>query len=310
MTGGLPGPGEHRHDSAAGRPADHEAFDQLAVGWAMHALEPEDEDSFGVHLAGCERCARTVAETHEVIAALATDLPPVEPSGGLRDRLRRAVEETDQLPPESLPAEPARPAAAPVRPSEHPAGRHLSGAPRPVSFGELRSPRAARMPDARPAWRRIVPHALVAAAVAAVLILGAWNVVLTGERNAVRATAAEQAQLLDALLSPGRATIAPLTVDGRTVATVVARNGQLEVVASGLPVNNAKNSTYVVWGVGKGSPVPLGTFDVVSPRMDLRTVGSTATGLDGYSSYAISREPGRQAPAKPSDIIANGQVAS
>ena len=68
--------------------AEHEAFDELAVGWALHALEPEDEDAFAGHLAGCARCTRTVAETHEVMAAMATDLPVAEPSVDLRARLR------------------------------------------------------------------------------------------------------------------------------------------------------------------------------------------------------------------------------
>ncbi|HJX44749.1 MAG TPA: anti-sigma factor, partial [Geodermatophilus sp.] len=78
---------------------DHETFDELAVGWALHALEPEDEALFTPHLAACPRCTRTVAETAEVMAALAGDLPPAEPSEGLRDRLREAVERTEQLPP-------------------------------------------------------------------------------------------------------------------------------------------------------------------------------------------------------------------
>ena len=40
-----------------------------------------------------------------------------------------------------------------------------------------------------PAWRRVMPNALVAAAVAAVLALGTWNVLVTGDRDAARATA-------------------------------------------------------------------------------------------------------------------------
>jgi hypothetical protein len=56
--------------------------------------------------------------------------------------------------------------------------------------------------------------------------------------------------------------------------------------------------------------VPLGTFDVVQPHTDLRTVGSEQAGLDDYNAYAISLEPGRQAPATPSDVVANGQVTS
>jgi hypothetical protein len=54
----------------------------------------------------------------------------------------------------------------------------------------------------------------------------------------------------------------------------------------------------------------LGTFDVVTAGTDLRTVGSTTTALDGYPAYALSLEPGRQAPSSPTDIVATGQVTS
>jgi hypothetical protein len=71
--------------------ADHQRYDELAVGWALHALEPADEAEFARHLPGCARCAEIVAETTEVMGALATDLPPVAPSEGLRERLRAAL---------------------------------------------------------------------------------------------------------------------------------------------------------------------------------------------------------------------------
>ena len=66
--------------SGTPRRGDHEGFDELAVGWALHALEPEDETLFAAHLAGCTRCAQTVAETAAVLAAMADDLPRAEPS--------------------------------------------------------------------------------------------------------------------------------------------------------------------------------------------------------------------------------------
>ena len=285
-----------------GRDDEHRAWDELAVGWAMHALEPEDETLFAAHLRTCDRCAQTVADTAEVMAALAGDLPQAEPSDALRDRLRAAVEETEQVRPAELPEAPVARARV-----ERPTPVPLGGA---SPYGNLRAPLPPRHTERRPSWRRVLPTALVAAAVAAVLALGAWNVVVTGDRDAARTTAAEQSRVIDSLLQPGRAAIAPLTENGQTIATVVARDGQVQVLAEGLPVNDVSDETYVVWGMRDSSPVAIGTFDVVSPGMDLRTVGSTATGLDDYSQYAISIEPGRDAPTSPSEVVATGQVTS
>jgi hypothetical protein len=300
VTAAGTGPGHDRDDA-------HRSWDELAVGWALHALEPEDESVFAAHLADCPRCVRTVADTSEVMAAMAGDLPEAEPSEGLRERLRAAVEETEQVRPARHRAEqPVVPAAVP--PVPQPQAAPPSGG---SEFGNLRAPLPVRAVDRRPTWRRVLPTALVAAAVAAVLSLGAWNVVLTGDRDAAQATVAEQAKMLDGLLAPGRATIAPVaTQDGRAVATVVARADQVQVVASDLPVNDSHDQTYVVWGMLDGVPKPLGTFDVVTPALDMRTVGSSTTGLDGYPVYAISLESGRQAPSFPTDIVATGQVTS
>mgnify|MGYP000215097741 CR=1 FL=1 len=86
---------------------DHDMFDELAVGWALHALEPEDEAVFAVHLPGCTRCAATVAETTEVMGAMARDLPVAEPSEQLRTRLRAAVETSEQVPGPVVPEGPS-----------------------------------------------------------------------------------------------------------------------------------------------------------------------------------------------------------
>ena len=290
----------------------HEPFDELAVGWALRALEPEDEVLFSAHLPDCARCARTVAETVEVMGALAQDLPQAEPGEGLRDRLRAAVEETEQLP-VRIPEEPFPPADSTRPRAGTPVGTPVgtpAGASAATGFPGYRPP---SVPPAgiRPAWRRVLPNALVAAAVAAILGLGTWNVVLTDARDEAQASAAESSQVLGALLEPGTAVIAPLTGDGgQQVATVVARDAQVQVVTQGLPANDRARETYVVWGMTDTAPVALGTFDVVRSRIDVRTVGSTSTGLDAYGGYAVSLEPGRQAPSQPTDVVANGQVTS
>ena len=271
----------------------HDPFDELAVGWALHALEPEDEAVFAAHLPGCQRCATTVAETSEVMAAMATDLPQAEPSEALRDRIRAAVEQTEQLPaPIPEPATPIEPATAPVPPV-----RAVAPEPRPDGGSPSR-------------WRRALPLGLVAAAVAAILGLGLWNVVLTSDRQQLQETVAEQNEVMNGLLTPGRATIAPLEDDGKAVATVVARGDEVDVITHGLSVNDRKSTTYVLWNMSGNAAQSLGTFDVTSPTMGMKIVGSGLTGVDQFDTYGISLEPGRKAPSLPTEVVATGQVTS
>jgi hypothetical protein len=267
--------------------SDHGTFDELAVGWALHALEPEDEAVFAVHLPGCERCAATVAETAEVMAVLAADIPQAEPSEELVQRLRSAVAATEQR-----------------------SGPAVAAAPRPTEEGGAPVPVVPAPTPGATGWRRALPTALVAAAVATILGLGIWNVVLAESREELRSTVAEQDEVLSALLRPGEMTVAPLSDEGAPVATVVARRGELAVVTHGLAANDAARTSYVVWGLGGDEPIALGTFDVDGSQTELRTVGSRATGIDGFPEYAISLEAGQEAPSRPTAVVATGEVAS
>ncbi|MCW2682300.1 MAG: uncharacterized protein JWP33_213 [Blastococcus sp.] len=280
------------HNGEAPTPDDHQEFDELAVGWALHALEPEDDAVFAAHLPGCARCADTVAGTTDVMAAMAADLPAAEPSEELRHRLRAAVESTEQVAPPQVPAP-----TAVRRPS-----------PVPRTGGSVRAAVAA--PPPRSGRGRTVSRALVAATLAAVVGLGAWNIGLNSERRDLESTLAQQSAVMDALVDPDRATLAPLGDDGQPVATVVPRAGEIEVVTHGLAANDAENTIYVVWGLRGDVPVPLGTFDVQGPQMALQTVGSGLTGREQYDEYAVSLEPGRKAPSAPTDVVATGQVTS
>jgi hypothetical protein len=88
---------------------DHEDWDALAVGWAMSALDREDEERFAEHLPGCVRCTATVRESLYTVADLAYALPDEAPPASLKSRLMAAVA-----------AEPRRTPAAPEQPSTGP----------------------------------------------------------------------------------------------------------------------------------------------------------------------------------------------
>lgn len=269
---------------------DHsETFEELAVGWALHALEPEDAEVFLPHLEGCPRCRQVVDETTEVMAAMATMAPSAEPPQTLRDRLREEVASTPQ---DALP-EPATVS---------------TGAARVVASGEPTLPPAV-VPGPVPVPRRRWTSALVAAALVAVVSLGGWTAVLLGDRNEARQTAATDAAMVEAMLRPGPATVVPVADDaGRTVATLLARDDGVQLVSHGLEANDREAETYVLWGLDQGTPKPLGTFDVTGSGLQLSTM---AVGdADTFPSYGISIEPGRRAPDAPTDVVARGSLPS
>jgi hypothetical protein len=64
---------------------------ELAVGWALHALEPADESPVVAHLPDCPICTSTAAETEEVGATLGLSVPQAIPSTELERRVLSAT---------------------------------------------------------------------------------------------------------------------------------------------------------------------------------------------------------------------------
>lgn len=60
---------------------------ELAVGWALHTLEPAEESPVAAHLPDCPTCTSTAAETEEVGATLGLSVPQANPSTLLEQRV-------------------------------------------------------------------------------------------------------------------------------------------------------------------------------------------------------------------------------
>ncbi len=69
----------------------HAEYEQLAAGYVLGALEPDDEHAFSRHLSGCATCQATVRALEGAAASLAAAVPPVEPPATLRASIRRKV---------------------------------------------------------------------------------------------------------------------------------------------------------------------------------------------------------------------------
>lgn len=62
-------------------------YRELAVGWALHALEPAEESLVAAHLPDCTLCASIAAQTEEVGALLGLSVPEMIPSVELEQRV-------------------------------------------------------------------------------------------------------------------------------------------------------------------------------------------------------------------------------
>jgi hypothetical protein len=242
------------------------------------------------------------------MAALATDLPPAEPSEDLRSRLRAAVERTEQV---------RRPPAVPPPspdPAPAPRSRRRSDDAPPLDVPSPAEGAASTAPAPRPRFSAVRDRGwalALAAAVAGVVGLGIWNVSLSTARDRALETAAEQQAVVEEILRPGAQVVAQMSDGTGPVAAVVVQDGDVQVVSQALPVNDETEETYVLWGLrGSSDPEAVGTFDVARSRLDMNAVGSAPTGSDAYDGYAVSLEPGRQPPPAPSAVLASGQVTS
>lgn len=275
-------------------------MNEQTIGWALHALEPDEEMAVLRHLPTCSSCRQAARDAEEVMAGLGVSVEQVDPPPALRDALMARVAETPQHPRPDHP----RPAPKGDEPADEPGPRH-------------RAREDARPPDNRPpsrrSWLSRRGRKLVAASVAlvGVLVVGGLAVrtsQLEQQRNAETTQAQSLTDLLRDLDRPGARHAVLATGDGTAVAAVLVADGQREVFTVGMPPNAADRDTYVLWGIQPGAaPKPLGTFDVAAADPGRHAVGSGAE-ADSFTTYAISLETGRTAPASPSGVMAQGQV--
>ncbi len=289
-----------------GQSREHAQFDELAAGYALHALEPDEERRFVRHAGQCGRCAAALADYAEVAAALAGTAPAAEPSPQLAARIMAAV--ADEMPRAGQPA--SRPDAA-GRASQGAAASPLAASPQAASpqpaSPQPASPLAAS-PLAGPWWRQPRARRLkLAAAAAAVVIAGAgvWGgLAATGGGTAqrplagcVRARQCSEVVLTDAA--------------HQRDATVIISGGSVWLQPASLPADNTTRQVYVLWQItGRHIPLAVGSFDVRPGAQAPIRIGALAAPYHGTWAFAVSLEHGRTIPASPSHPVALGQVSA
>jgi anti-sigma factor RsiW len=266
--------------------AAHEEWEELAVGQALGALEPEDEQAFLAHLRGCDICARTLADMEAVAGQLAYGVEPADPPPALLQSIMSEVRSSD------------RARAKAVR-SSRPARRASN---EPVSLAQRRRGVAQR---SQPAW-------LVAASFVLVLAMGGWNFMLRADNQAKARALRLRNEVASAVADPSTKSVALVSAKQPTAhAQVLVKGNQAYLVVDGLAENNVANSVYVLWKAGADNHMKgVRGFDVVHDGPNIIPITDLGDASE-IKQFAVSIEQGRKIPANPSveDVVVAGQLA-
>jgi anti-sigma-K factor RskA len=257
-------------------PVNHSEYEQLAAGYVLGALEPDDEHLFQRHLGGCALCEANVHELEDVVGKLAYAVPPVQPPETLWASIRHEI----------------RSEAAP--------------APAPVP-GPVQAPAPSRAPrrEARRRGSPLLARLAVAAAIVAVAALSVWNLNLRDQNAGYRDQVATLEDTTRLLTDPTTTKIAlqgPATQQGAQ-ATVLASADQDDgvLVVAGLPPAEA-GKVWELWGI------PEGQITRAEKALVFETSGGRdvqflkfRVPVDQRTAFAVTQEPGPDGSVEPTD---------
>ena len=246
-------------------PMSHSEFEELAAGYVLGALEPDDEHDFQRHLGGCATCEANVRELEAVAGELAYAVPPVDPPDTLWAGIRREIQ------PEAAPVGATQRSARPAR-----AGRR---------------------------GRRLLPGLAAAAAILMVAVLSVWNLSLRDENAAIRDRVAALERATQLANDPNASLVTMDEVPGPegAQATVIASSRQdrgVLLIESLPPL--ARDRVYELWGVPEGN---IDNAQKALVFVPLRRQGVQAlefeVPIQPGTVFAITDEPGPDGSEKP-----------
>lgn len=250
-------------------PKAHEVFEELAVGYALAALEPADEHVFLAHLPSCAACERALAVHSDTLSHLAYDAPDLAPPASVLEGIRAGVQ----------------------------ASGRAGALPAPNSIGSLAEARRRR--TSRSALlKRGSAITGVAAGIVLVVALVASNRALQDRGAQSTALNSRLSGAVTSSMLDGAARV-PLTgPDASVQAVALLKGDDVQLVVAGLAPNDRSKSTYVLWERSRmGSVRALGTFDVMSTSADVIQGLHLDHRTAALASLVVTREKGRHAPA-------------
>jgi Anti-sigma-K factor rskA len=243
---------------------DHNAWDELAAGYALDALSSEEELTFTSHLETCARCQLNVDDHTLVAAQLGAIAMP---------------EETVETPSwESM------------RDLVVGAGRDEAAvdddrAPVPAGVADLAAHRRRRYDGSR---------RLLAAAAAVVVVAGGGIAVWRAEAGG---SSANPSQLASCSPASGCHAITLHSASGADAVSLTVRGDTITMAPTNMSAA-APGSEYVLWQQpADGRPIAVKVFTATGNNAV--ATATTAAAYSDTTSFAISKESTGPAPAKP-----------
>jgi anti-sigma-K factor RskA len=263
---------------------NHDTYATLASGYALGALDGEDQLAFEAHLAeGCRECAAALHDAEETLTLLAREAPPVLPPASVKQSLMtRAAAEEARRP---APAAPAR--AGDRRPRWFPwvAGAVAAGLAAFFTAGFVASRYEAQV-------GRMARE------------MSALRARLQAQETALRAELAAANRVGELLQDPAPRVIAlrgagPTPEAGGRLVWHASEGGHLYVTRL-TPLPPGK--TYELWTISGSTPRPAGLFTVDDTGAGMVRVKPVPEGRP-VDVFAVTIEPAGGVPAPTGPIV-------
>ena len=250
----------------------HDEYQELAVLYALRALDTPERESFEAHLAaGCAACQKSLREARGVSDELAPSIDPVDPPSRVRKRLFEKVhDDADRSAQPSVPQ-----------------GKSY------VYWAALAT--AASLVAAAGLWIQTRSLARELA-------------IETSNRLRLEEELAGVTEIFDALSSPRNRAVSldaqPAAPGARASAFLDSQNGRLFLYVENLDPLPA-GQTYQIWLIVDGTPVSAGVFDVQADG-SARLNGEPLPGFEGAVTVAVTVEPAGGVPQPTGPMVLLG----
>jgi anti-sigma-K factor RskA len=280
----------------------HEQARDLAPGYVLGALESAEEAAVRDHLATCAEPHPEFEELGGVVPSLTElgELQLVEPPASLGARIMAAAAADLAEHPRAAQPVSAAPAATPTP---------ASPATAPVAFPSA-AERAERDERRERVRTRRLDWVLRIAAVAAIVVVGAYGLSLQGQLDRAQRFDRAIAAVVQAAGQPDAKTVVLSSGQGATATGIaaVAADGSVVLAMHDLPATSG-SQVYEAWViVGKQAPVAVGGFTVDSTGTAAFTTRPATTPSGATIAVTLEPKEGNTAPTGP--IVAAGVAAS